>query len=76
LLQELSDFHAPQRRHLALHTSLNGVLTSKPHRTFLAAETVLPSSDHFDHGDSLWDEYVTHWVFEHLVLFFILGLRR
>jgi len=49
------------------------VLAPKSHRTLLAAETVLPSSDHFDHGNSLRDEYVAHWILDHLVLFFILS---
>lgn len=52
------------------------MLTPKPNRTLLAAETILPSSNHFDHGDSSRDEYMTDWIFDHLILFFILGLRR
>lgn len=54
---------------------LDGVLTSELHRTLLAAETVLPSTNCFDHGDSLRDEYVTHRILDHLVLFFFLNSR-
>jgi hypothetical protein len=50
------------------------VLTPKPHRTLLAAKTVFPCTDRFDHGNSLRDEYVAHWVLDHLILFFILDL--
>ena len=52
---------------------LDGVLTPKPHRTFLAAETILPCSDRFDHGDSFRHEYMAHWILDHLVLLIILG---
>jgi len=52
------------------------VLTSELHRTLLAAETVLPSPNCFDHCDSLGDEYVTHWILNHLILFFILSRRN
>jgi hypothetical protein len=52
---------------------LDWVLTPKPHRTFLAAKTVLPCPDRFDHGDSLRNEYVTHRILDHLILFFIWG---
>lgn len=51
------------------------MLTPKPQRTLRAAETVLPSSDRFDHGNSFRDEYVTHWILDHVVLLFILGSR-
>ena len=53
---------------------LDGVLNPESHRTLLAAETVLPSPDRFDDSNSLRDEYVTHRILDHLVLFFILGL--
>jgi phosphatidylglycerophosphatase A len=52
------------------------MLTPKPHRTLRAAKTVLPCTDRLDHGDSLWDEYVAHWILDHLILFFILDWYR
>ncbi len=56
-----------------LNALLDRVLTSELHRTLLAAETILPSTNCFDHGNSLWHEYVTHGILDHLVLFFVLS---
>jgi hypothetical protein len=74
LLQERTAFSYHGDDFKFLNALLDGVLTPKPHRTLLAAETVLLSTDRFDHGDSLRNEYVTHWILDHLILFFVLDL--
>ena len=51
---------------------LDGVITPKPHCALLAAKTVLPRTDRLDYGDSLRDEYMAHWILDHLILFFVL----